>query len=361
MLPPHFRQLPLFSMRVLVLTLTAFSALLQCSFPDHKFSDVNCFNGIDAGHNACADPVCAESVKCVPPIPAGWSGPVALWRGSGKDTPPSCIDSGFLSARYPLLYAGDDPSVTGSLCPGCSCSGTPSTATAHCETRVQFLRDSSCSSSNPQMIGPDDKPGYVVGTTCTKIDLDTAQFNPMLYSHDPAYVVDNSCLPLVSGQKSFPTPIWDLTLRACDMPQYGGCTSGMCMKRAGGVFDKSVCIYQEMDSAACPQEFSIPFVYYNSKDARDCSDCACVASGLVCQETSSVGDWASDTQCLGSSNIVPPTPGCGSYTGASSVNMKLSNASVAAAGTPMCTGQGSELVGSVTKGQAVTFCCVSLE
>jgi hypothetical protein len=358
----HHSKQPKFSLRrALVLALLAGGVFAQCSFPDHRFSDVNCFSRTDAGNNVCSDPICAQSVKCVPPIPSGWFGPVALWRGSGSDTPPSCTESGFPSARFPLLYAGDDPSVAG-ICPACSCSGAPSAATARCETRVQFLRDSACSSSNQQMLGPDDKPGYVVGTSCTKIDLDTSQFTPMLYSHDPAYAVDNSCSPQQpTGQRAFPSPIWDLALRACDLPQFGGCTSGMCTKRADGVFDRSVCIYQEA-AVACPMtDYTLPFQYFNSNDTRDCSGCTCAASGLECPTSSTVGDWASDTQCAVSSNIVPPTPGCGSYTGGASVNMKLSNATPVPVGTPACVAQGGGIVGSVTKGQAVTFCCISLE
>lgn len=361
MLPRHSKRPAFLSAQLLLLALSACGVLAQCSFPDHRFSDANCLSGIDAGGNVCADPICAPSVKCVPPIPAGWFGPVALWRGSGSDTPPSCTDSGFPSARYPLLYAGDATSPTGG-CPDCTCTGAPSAATAHCETRVQFFKDSACSSSNQQMIGTGEKPGYVVGTSCTTINLDTSQFTPVLYSHDPAYAVDNSCSPQPTGSKSLPPAVWDLTLRACDLPKFGGCDQGMCIQRVAGVFDKSVCVYQEA-AVDCPNaDFPIQFVYYNSNDTRDCSDCTCAASGLACPDSATVGDWANDAQCLsGSSNTVPPTPGCGSYTGGSSVNMKLSNAAVTEVGTLACTGQGSQVVGSVTKGQAVTFCCVSLE
>ncbi len=100
-------------------------------------------------------------------------------------------------------------------------------------------------------------------------------------------------------------------------------------------------------------------------DTRDCGTCTCVANGLGCQfpGTSAVGDFASDSQCSGSSNAVPESSGCGSYPEGSSstVNMKLVNTTVTPDGTPECTAQGGGLVGAVTKGQAVTFCCLSLE
>ncbi len=147
--------------------------------------------------------------------------------------------------------------ITVFQCPTCGCSGTPSTTSAHCETRVQFFKNSACSTSNPAMIGPDQKPGFVVGDTCVTINLDTSQFTPVLYSHDPPYAVDNSCTPHQSTDPEvFPPPVWDFALRACDMPTFGGCSSNQstCVKLAGGVFDRSVCIYQQADPVACPPE-----------------------------------------------------------------------------------------------------------
>src|SRR5208337_3243428 len=51
----------------------------------------NCSNGIDDNCNGlidCADPVCqAAGYVCTAPVPAGWSGPVALATASGGTIP----------------------------------------------------------------------------------------------------------------------------------------------------------------------------------------------------------------------------------------------------------------------------------
>lgn len=67
---------------------TAFvGATPGCSFPDHRFSDENCFNGIDDDANGladCDDPACNALVACVPAVPSGWQGPVAISGGWGQ-------------------------------------------------------------------------------------------------------------------------------------------------------------------------------------------------------------------------------------------------------------------------------------
>ena len=349
-------------------------ASLCCSFPDHRFGDENCLNGVDDDGNGfadCDDPACNSQVACVPPVPSGWQGPVAIWKGAGSELPPKCSDSGYSLAQYQQLF--DDPESAPEICPICDCTGTPTSGASHCFTRVQLSDVSQCGGSRQLMTGPDGAAGFVVGDNCTPVPVSN-QFSPQSAFFAATYAVDDICTPHSTNQAVIPAPTYDSSLRACELSpsdtRPAGCSSSqqMCVPRPQGGYSSAVCIFQESGSVSCPGPFDEKYVFSLYDDKRQCSECGCTATGISCQSVSTanqmyVGSY-DDSLCSSTPlQIVSQDTGCVTHPFATgvSVYMKLINATPqATTGTPSCQSIASKITGSVTPRQSVTFCCLNL-
>lgn len=356
-------------MKRLVGAIATAAACAACSFPDHQFQVEDCFNGIDDDGNGlvdCSDPACTAQTVCMPNVPEGWQGPVALWHGGGSDSPPGCSNSGFPGSTFQQLFDGP---ITGSeKCPTCSCASSTAAQVPACFARVQAADVDSCVAPNRLMVGPDGDAGFVVGDTCTKVVLDFTQFIPGSFFFYAPYVVSDACAAQSTGQAVIPAATFDNSLRACDLSGLNpaGCRGPQqrCVPRPQSGFSPTLCIYQDANDASCPEPFSNQkFVYSLYTDNRYCTDCACTASNLACTGDGadiSVAYYDNDSTCSTPAYVIPQSPGCktrDTNSTASTVYMTLQNAKPAATATPNCQVNGGLLVGSVSPSQTVTFCC----
>ena len=350
---------------------TAFvGATPGCSFPDHRFSDENCFNGIDDDANGladCDDPACNALVACVPAVPSGWQGPVAIWEGGGSESPPSCADSQYPVVEFQQLFAG--PTTPAATCPTCDCTGAPTTDASSCVTRVQLSDASDCSGSQ-QMLGPDGLPGFVVTTDCTVVPVSN-QFSPQTAFYTTPTAQSDVCVSQSTNQAVIPPATFDKSLRACGSPEStpAGCSASQqtCVPRPQAGYSPMICVYQEGDSVNCPGPYDMSLPFYRYQDNRQCSACSCTPSGISCESASSadqsyVGSYDADSSCLSTPfQIVSQSTGCvnHAFTPGVSVYMKLVNTVPKASGTPACQPNPSTVIGGVTAAQSVTFCCLN--
>ena len=345
-------------------------AIAGCSFPDHRFTDEKCFNGIDDDANGladCDDPACNELVACVPPVPSDWQGPAAIWRGAGSDTPPSCANSQYPVVQFQQLF--DGASTAPATCPVCECTGAPTPDASRCVTRVQMSDAADCSGAQQLMLGPDGLPGFVVGTTCTMVPV-SSQFSPQTAFYTEPSAISDACTPQSTNQAVLPQPTYDKSLRACGSPDptLAGCSSSqqVCVPRPQGGYSSMVCVFRDGDPVDCPAPYDEKYVFHRYTDTRRCSDCSCTSSGISCDAVSSteqpyVGSYDADSSCLSTPfQIVSQSVGCVNHVFAAGANvyMKLVNTVPRASGTAACQPTPSAVVGDVSASQSTTFCCL---
>ena len=345
-------------------------AIAGCAFPDHRFTDEKCFNGIDDDANGladCDDPACNELVACVPPVPSDWQGPAAIWQGAGSDTPPSCADSQYPVVQFQQLF--DGPSTAAGTCPACECTGAPTADASHCVTRVQMSAAADCSGSQEPMLGPDGLAGFVVGTTCTVVPVSN-QFSPQTAFYTEPSAISDACSPQSTNQAVLPQPTYDKSLRACGSPDstLAGCGSSqqVCVPRPQGGYGSMVCVFRDGDPIDCPAPYDVKYVFHRYEDTRHCSDCSCTPLGISCEAVSSaepsyVGSYDADSSCLSTPfQIVSQNTGCVNHAFTPGVNvyMKLVNTQPRATGTVGCQPNPSTVVGGMSASQSTTFCCL---
>jgi hypothetical protein len=260
--------------------------------------------GLDAGD--AGEATCGASERCVPDIPDGWQGPIAMGNGGG-----SC------PAEYPTLAADLNAGFQegGATC-SCSCS-------------------------------PD-------GTSCHLQSETTGDdFAPVApCSHAPT---DDDCLAAVAIApctahpfKQIQNDSWSSTKLACGGPSAtSACAGGACYSNPSTFGD--LCIASSGD-VPCPDGFPNRTLYFESfTDTRDCSACTCTSQGAGCQidleicgqSIYSVTLHENDEKCLNSSD-------------GETVSL-ISNAVTAQA---TCQSAGGELTGSASATNPITVCCL---
>ena len=273
----------------------------------------NCTNGIDDNNDTlvdCQDPKCQSGFTCVPVLPAGWSGPLALYAGAGPA--PDCLTSGGYPTVKQNANSGLNPGSAS--CPTCTCDGTTGVG---CEASIILMTDGTCAG------------GPCWGGEAGLLQCGSAPFNnitvpnglacsllPTLISSNgagakgawmgPLTSTGGVCAPKSTGSKTIPTPTWNQTIRACgDGPTTGkGCGTGKCMPRPAGGFGNSVCIHRVGDQA-CPAPFSTKtLAHLNYSDARDCSACACDPPNPLCTGTLTL--YTDDLCSANQTTIVTP-------------------------------------------------------
>jgi hypothetical protein len=321
----------------------------------------NCTNGIDDDCNGlidCADPACA-AYTCVPPVPVGWVGPVALWQAANPATPPAC------QANYgaPLDQTSglNAPPAT---CGACTCGASGQT----CSATGTFHLDQTCVSASCATVTP------APAGTCTAVPANTCgsggSFTMGAAVPTPT---GGSCAIASAGTVNRPLVTWTTSARVCsytgtpDSP--GGCTTGgqQCVAAPTGNYGTTLCVYSTMapPPSSCPAGFAAigPAVFYSGQtDTRDCAGCTCASSptggtcsGSVslygnnaggCNGTPATYALGTTCQCYGCAQpALPNVPG-----------FVQANYTVTA-GTCSVVGQPAP-TGSVTPTGPTTLCCM---
>lgn len=371
-------------------TLVLFGA---CSFPEHTFVEdsqfygsgatggasgadggsgtgggsgaEDCTNGADDdgdGDIDCADTDCQPGHACFPGVPAGWEGPVAVYRGS--DSAPDCQQAGGFPTPLYNAKSGLDEGTP--ECPTCECT----TPTPTCTANYIFYSSSSC--------GAGSCWGSGLGCPGTAITATPGQCKPQGFCQPgptsvlaSAITPTGSCTAESTGDKVIPTPTWSEVVRACGGAQLGGqgCGTGMCLPKPSSPFGPTLCIYAPGD-VTCPTAFAEKsLAHQDFSDTRDCSVCACgTLTGVTCTDvtldfytddgcTANKQSAGGVSQCLALTadpDVEQPTPQCQNQP--ADFRSLMMNATVN--GTGSCPPIGGQLTGEVTLTETVTICCL---
>jgi hypothetical protein len=340
-----------------LLTVVAALGTSQCAFPQHTFFEENCFNGKDDDGNGdvdCQDPACAQKVTCLATLPT-WSGPVAVWHGSGSATPPDCGLSGSGEVVSGTIYYTGDIHLgdAAGTCPPCTC--TP--GTSHCTARLRLYQNDKCEVP----IGTEDA-AYSITSKCSAVSF--ASGVPMIYSYyakADAPVPTDACTAQ-SQPLAFTAPSWDFQVKLCN-PRSWTCPPETCVAYPSAPFDNALCVFApgELD---CPSGYTHRELVYRSNDTRDCSPCSCTPSGLSCPPDAVVGDYSGPGDCTGSQRFAIATNSLCTKVNVqmtNPLNFALKNIPSGPVGDVSCLPSARTLTGSVGKGPAVTLCCTSLQ
>ncbi len=333
--------------------------------------------------NSCTDPNCADSLKCVPAAPTGWTGfyrlydsttsapgcdatwPTTAYDGNAMiDAPPDTCNCtcGAASGEKCAVGGGADPNHAGYVDEitilDAACGGMVT-----CGGALEVLP-----TWNGACYGPD---GYNAGATNCGPNSDTCTKSgsaPCNVSAQAAALTisGGSCTPTSTTPTAVPTKItWGEFGEACGGATVGtGCLTGeTCLPIPAAQFVTGVCVMQT-GNVACPAVFTDQHVFYDpskTTDTRACSGtCTCAPpSGGSCSATITVySDQTVDTCNTLVATLNPTTAkgDCQPLTGNPSVGSR--EATFSAVTGSSCVGTGGTATGTATPASATTFCCV---
>ncbi len=303
------------------------------------------------GHVDCADPDCDAGYACAPTVPAGWSGPVALWQGAGSSNPPTCSSAG----GYPTetVNATSGLSASPAVCPGCSC-GSPKGVSCQVAA-ASFYGNNSCAGGAGSL-------NIVQGICQGFISL---SLDPSSVRWQSATSGGGACLPIPSSLPVVPPLEWASRARVCANPAAGGgCWAAACVPRPSPPFAQAVCVYQNGD-ISCPGTYNQKLVYYQGAvDNRSCTGCDCQPpTGTSCSGTLKL--WT-DLNCQVDETTLTsvgqcaqlgpdPTPPSPPYQTLRSIRY-----SGGPSGSGSCASLPSTTTGSASPAAPVTFCCTAI-
>lgn len=322
----------------------------------------DCLDGTDDdgdGAIDCADSDCNAGYACVPSVPVGWSGFVALFEGA-PGAEPACPDA------FPSLspYQGNNMLTTPPhTCSECTC-GAPMGQTCDLPDLIQ-IQNVPCGGSNPlteplavpanwagSCYGPSGWPG---GAQCNGSSCNASATAPK------PTVTGGSCAAQ-GGTPDLPAAAWSLAGKACgDAPVGAGCGMGkVCQPKAEAPFFTGLCVFKGGDNS-CPagSPFSQNHLFYEDlTDTRACSTCTCGApTGSTCDATITIyGDQAVNTCTTAVTTF--PAGGCGNISGNPYVNGRKATITQPPTGGGCAPAGNSTPSGALTPSNATTFCCI---
>jgi hypothetical protein len=275
--------------------------------PDDAPDAGSASDGGDAGGTPSIDPsACASSERCVPPIPTGWQGPLAVGAGDVRTCP----------AEYPALF-GDLQSglQVGSAFCVCGCNNDLVTCTFP-PTAGGDIQPASCGSPN-------------FSSECFRV------------------TAVPSCSTQIIGD--IQPSLWQSTRLACGQAiAFGACGAGSCYPSPGNF--GALCI-AALGEQSCPAQFPHGSLHHRGlDDSRRCGgSCSCNATGAACQLQytlcSPFGDFPSNQVSEGGEVCLDPD-----------FSMNIEAFNVVNQGT--CSADGALLEGAVTPIDPVTVCCL---
>jgi hypothetical protein len=270
---------------------------------------------------------CDGALDCVPEVPAGWSGPAAVYRGA--EAPPAC------PAAFPELAitAGTEIAAPPAEC-GCECGEASG---FQCSVTVTE------SGEECGFLVFDPDQWTIDSGECQLVDTAANAFSAGSPSLDPS---GGSCAP--AANESIAEAAWGVNVQACLARAGGSCEGGTCVGALDDSHDR-MCIYTGGD-VACPNEdyADREVVYSTFTDTRDCSSCTCGTPSGTCGGTVSYVSGCAGLATLYGSDQVP---GCGEASSEPNALRYTATPDVE------CSPSGGAPTGDVTPTGAITVCC----
>ena len=282
---------------------------------------------VDAGTDA--GPTCAG--RCIPDIPSGWSGPVALFTDAPGTALPAC------AGAYPT-NAGEH---FGDLDPGslsCSCACDPATGIS-CTGNVRLCYGSGTTFCIMACLST--VTGPAPGAACTAVSPSGthAQIRP------PTPASHGSCASRDDHTRVAPS--WGTAAKACGgaTTSAGGCGGGeTCAPAPGAAFDDT-CIVTSGDVACPATGYTERHLFHESfTDSRTCSACSCGAATSTCGGHVDFVNSSCDV-------LHGRVTSCGMHGSGS-------RATYTPAPSGTCPPSSSSMSGTVTQSGAITYCCI---
>lgn len=274
---------------------------------------------------------------CVPAVPTGWSGPVAVWEQSADAAPP-------MAPACPPTYP--TPAFSGSADPSSPPASCQCTCEGPCTLQVSTYTNNNCGGTHLCATTPVSKSCVPGLGSCAVM---TAKITTS--------VAFTGCDAGVA--KSVGPYAWGTAAGACIRTGaayvQGPCEAGqVCVDTAPPAFTRGLCVYQA-GAASCPDSgYPVAYAYYgDAGDSRDCDASACQCTGpasSTCGASNVTLSSAADCSggaTLGGSCGTPFPITSSPYIGAS---ITSSAGSCAQAGTAVP-------VGAVTPNAPTTVCC----
>jgi hypothetical protein len=313
------------------------------------------FCDIDAGADG---PTSSCAGDCVPPPPAGWSGPYLLWTGAPDSVPP-CPSNAPVTA-----YTGK----TALLVPDAGCTAcTCSIAGGACSLPEHLAAGSgTCEDAGAVTVAFDPPSGWDGGCTSgDALDAGTLCAGGACLASiiaGPLVVTPPSCTPSIATLADAGAPAFTESALACEngAPFPPACNGMVCAPRAADAPGVLSCIFQPGIND-CPAPYAKQVVVaMGFEDRRGCAPCACGASGSSCAATLSI---FSDDACTSKDPLALALtgagPACADLPDAGApLGSKRIDSLVLDAGA--CAPSGGEPTDSgVTLTDAATFCCLA--
>ena len=269
--------------------------------------------------------------QCVAAIPAGWTGPVALYSGSGPQ--PVCLGD------YPTpsqdFFADLDEGT-----PSCTCTCDPASG-IQCTTAASICYTSNClgiCNTTNDTAQPN---------TCSSFGSSNNTANAKV--NNPAPTNMGSCVHHASS--SIPAPTFATQARGCGgaVTTPDGCSaSELCAPISPS---GKTCIERAGESPCTDAYYTEQHVFYDgADDGRTCSACDCGGA------TSTCGGEVNFTSANCTILINTVSAGsCGPKNNGSFPNGAIYTPNPQGSCNPV-PGSG-QVLGSVSLGSAVTFCC----
>jgi len=305
----------------------------------------DCTNGVDDDADSridCEDDGCTAGYRCIPPVPTGWVGPIAL----------SQVPHGMPKPTCPMAYSTEEyngvegVSAAPVTCNNCTCNSNNPTCTP---SVVAHYGQSSCGGmfplAGPNPVGGCQQQGALSGNISVRIGSPTASLN---------------CMASGGGIASTPPPMWATASRACSYQGAlgAGCMAGdVCAPITGGNdFGDNVCILKAGDEV-CPAPFTQKFTYSDNEsdvnDMRTCSQCGCMQQNATCSVNT---QFFTSSNCSGSPTF---TIANNNVCNNSNINGLYTKAIITGQPSGTCQVQQAQPQGSVTaSGPFTTLCCL---
>ncbi len=311
----------------------------------------DCTNGVDDncdGKIDCDDPECA-AYACVPPVPAGWKGPVSYAQAASPALPPDCPPG------YEGPLAGnagfDAPAAS---CATCTCGASGQT----CAATVVVDSDTSC---NNGCAGAPTTSG-----ACVALPANCSAGASFAANLPPPAISGGTCSPSVAPP-TVPPIAWTTVARVCAYSRPanspGGCALGsQCLLAPSAADGARACVYSQADPAptSCPPGYDVqgPTTFYQGHaDARACSDCTCSSSAPSGGSCSGTVALFSGTSCTGTSTSYTLGAGCQPLSLSPRPVAVMGDYAVHVAGACSAASQ-PQPIGTATPTLPVTVCCM---
>lgn len=213
-----------------------------------------------------------DRYRCVAPLPAGWSGPIARKAKNAQGLVPRCDDEYRFEVN--ALPYHTDPQFQAASCSPCSC-GTPTGATCSDVSGGKFFKEPGCVAADELT----DLPTMDSNGTCSEV-LNAVGWAKSVKVPSPVIDMSKVSCPANGGFATKTAFSWGKQERLCRSrgSESLQCAdaSQLCVPKVASSFTQGVCIYRDGDHACPAQGYTQrTLLYKGENDSRGCEACTC--------------------------------------------------------------------------------------